>query len=555
MKANKTALKHFIFIRLTTLVLISMSIIATMMYILVIKPTQTTKIIDLHQQAEISRNKINAVLKHYELKLLTIADVLYNRSDSCQPEAIIRNLLRSEPSIYNFLILNNEGKLQHAYKLDDLFIGVDLAKLIPPNLHEGEVSIAISPTENHIHAILKRKKEILILGIDLQEFTKLANTTLKDEIHQVIFDKDRKSIYKDYDIVVTEPGKIINTYETTSNGHNYPFERITVYNQSYVQVSTLIDPGGLDWLLCIRLPVNHYYKTAYTYYSLLGTLVLLFLGSGLILLKNINKQLVNPINQLSNRLLLEDLKNPLHAQDFPISEVHQLYENYQIMLRNLLEKEQKLKEFVYIASHDLQEPLRVITNYIRIIEMEITEQLDPECQKYLNYVSDGARRMKKLIEELLAYSRASEKPLDIKRLSIAKIMAKVENSLSRLIAERQAIIEFTGQDEINADENGLEMLLQNLINNAIKFNDNQPQVKICYHNGTLTISDNGIGIDEKYFDKIMKPFSRLHTNAEYKGTGIGMAIVQKIIERHQWHFDLSSTLGQGTTINITTKRG
>ncbi len=217
---------------------------------------------------------------------------------------------------------------------------------------------------------------------------------------------------------------------------------------------------------------------------------------------------------------------------------------------------QELEQFAYIASHDLQEPLRAVAGYTQLLEAEYRERLDPTAQEYMNYVVDGAARMQQLIRDLLEYSRVGTREQVFASTNCNAVLHLTLENLQVAIAESNAIITQDPLPTITADKNQLVQLFQNLIGNAIKFcRDKPPQVHIA---AKLTdgvwcfeVRDRGIGMKPQYLDRIFVVFKRLHTRKEFPGTGIGLAICKKIVERHGGRIWAESQPEIGTTFYFT----
>jgi signal transduction histidine kinase len=216
----------------------------------------------------------------------------------------------------------------------------------------------------------------------------------------------------------------------------------------------------------------------------------------------------------------------------------------------------ELEQFSYLASHDLQEPLRTVTNYMKVFEEDYYGLLDDTARKYLLSVKTATERMRILIKSLLDFSQLGRNRSCV-YVDCKKIINKVISNLDNIINASDAIIDIDEMPKLNLYEIEMHELFQNLITNAIKFQKkgNQPKIKIRAEeiNNTwkFSISDNGIGIAPIYFERIFDVFQRLHTNEEYEGTGIGLANCKKIVEFHQGEIWVESTLGQGTSFYFT----
>jgi PAS domain S-box-containing protein len=212
----------------------------------------------------------------------------------------------------------------------------------------------------------------------------------------------------------------------------------------------------------------------------------------------------------------------------------------------------ELEHFAYVASHDLQEPLRKITGFIDLLERQYKGQLDEKADEYIERIVDGADRMQRLITDLLDYSRVGQEEISLTPIDLEAVLGRVLSNLGTEIEENSAVITHDPLPTIQANESLVDRLLQNLIGNAIKFRrEETPQVHISAEQkrGELrfSIRDNGIGIDSEDTGKIFMIFQRLHTREEYPGTGIGLAICKKIVERHGGRIWVESKPGQGST--------
>lgn len=213
---------------------------------------------------------------------------------------------------------------------------------------------------------------------------------------------------------------------------------------------------------------------------------------------------------------------------------------------------EELQQFAYVASHDLQEPIRMVRNYIQLLGKRFQTDLDEKSQKYMGYVSEGAERMQVLIDDLLTLSRVSSQGREFKSTNIADVLNTVLRDLKLLIDETKTDIKIENMPAVHADKGQLGQVFQNIISNAIKFRGTaSPKIHISSKENIdqfiISISDQGIGIDPKYFEQIFVIFQRLHTREKYEGSGIGLSLCKKIIERHGGKIWLESQVGKGTT--------
>lgn len=215
-----------------------------------------------------------------------------------------------------------------------------------------------------------------------------------------------------------------------------------------------------------------------------------------------------------------------------------------------------LQQFAYVASHDLQEPLRMITSYLTLLERRYRNKLDADADEFIGYAVNGAKRMKQLIQDLLEYSRVGTHGKPFAPTDFEELLKKVLNNLEVSIIENQAQITHDKLPVLLADEFQISQLFQNLIANSIKFRSEQPpeiHIGSERQNGKwlFSVRDNGIGIDKQYSKRIFVIFQRLHTNSQYPGTGIGLALCKKIVERHGGKIWIRSKPGEGATFYFT----
>ncbi|MGF7118570.1 sensor histidine kinase [Methanobacterium oryzae] len=229
------------------------------------------------------------------------------------------------------------------------------------------------------------------------------------------------------------------------------------------------------------------------------------------------------------------------------------------LIEELKRSNEELKQFAYVASHDLQEPLRTIASFTQLLEIRYKGKFDSDADEFMDYIVEAAKRMQNLINDLLQYSKVMKDRCEFKSVDMDIVLKEALFNLRGAINETKAEIIHDPLPKVVADKNQLIQLFQNIIANSIKFRreDEPPRIHISAKKNTqkdeyiFSIADNGIGMEQQYADRIFKIFQRLHTMEEYDGTGIGLAISKRIIERHNGRIWVESSLGKGSTFYFT----
>ncbi|TXT67642.1 MAG: putative Sensory transduction histidine kinase [Promethearchaeota archaeon] len=255
-----------------------------------------------------------------------------------------------------------------------------------------------------------------------------------------------------------------------------------------------------------------------------------------------------------NAIPLADKLNKIHqllVLSVDITERKKLEKKLQLLVNDLQRSNKELEQFAYVASHDLQEPLRMVASFTQLLQKRYSDKLDTDANEFIEFAVDGARRMQALINDLLILSRVGTRGKPFRKTDMNIILNHVKSNLYNLIKKSKTNINSGPLPVIIADENQMIQLLQNLISNAIKFKRDEPP-QIYLHGETLddkwvfSVKDNGIGIDPKYFEKIFIIFQRLHKKDDYGGTGIGLALCKKIVQRHHGKIWVESKKDEGS---------
>lgn len=287
---------------------------------------------------------------------------------------------------------------------------------------------------------------------------------------------------------------------------------------------------------------------------------------------DVQSKLVMPIlvkEEFWGLLIAHQCSNPREWTQFEIDLMQQLADQLGIALAQsqMLEKETQqrqelarsnadLEQFAYVASHDLQEPLRMVASYLQLIERRYKNQLDADADDFIAYAVDGASRMQTMINDLLSYSRVGTRGKSFQQVDCEAIIGRVFTNLGAAIADHKAVVTHDPLPVVWGDPTQLTQLFQNLISNALKFQGDAPpliHIGVASRPGewVFSVQDNGIGLEPSYRDRIFLIFQRLHSKADYPGTGIGLAICKKIVERHGGVIWVESEPDHGSTFFFT----
>ncbi|UTF52966.1 PAS domain-containing sensor histidine kinase [Natronosalvus rutilus] len=224
--------------------------------------------------------------------------------------------------------------------------------------------------------------------------------------------------------------------------------------------------------------------------------------------------------------------------------------------RRLEESNERLQQFASVASHDLQEPLRMVTSYLQLLESRYSDELDEDAKEFIEFAVDGAERMEAMIDGLLTYSRVETQGKPFDSVNLEAVLDDVLTDLDIRLDETGAKITAEPLPTVSGDASQLRQLFQNLMENALQYSGEQePRVAISAtrdeEEWIVSVSDEGIGIDQEDADRVFKVFQRLHSHEEYEGTGIGLALCKRIVERHGGEIWIDSNPDDGSTFSFT----
>jgi signal transduction histidine kinase len=473
---------------------------------------------------------------------------------------LITNYVNERGFINKIYVLDSEGIVMNTYPNDPLFQDIDLSNLNTINFGSVEPTFSHAVVNNltglnEIYVTQEIEDTTVVITYSLIDTMMYSEEVLTMNQHDLkILDQNNTVVYSSNNRNSYHDANIVKTIPVTYNNKEFTIKTVeNVYGETRYFYENNIDIN--NWR--IKFSVNEsYFESLYrTTNMMIFSVVMLMIIMLLIMIYAFRRHYRQPLLYLNYHFNeVEKRNNTLFNPPITIfKEVQDLNDNYQSMQNEITNREKELSQFTYIASHDLQEPLRMISSYIKIIEMEYFKELDNDGKKYFNYVTDGAKRMKSLIQDLLLYSRSGSE-FKMQSVQLDTIIEKNLETLSLSIKESGAKISVSKLPIVNGDPIKLEQLFQNLISNAIKYHkkDLAPTIKITYKKdiNTITLTDNGIGIETKYLDAIFEPFKKLHAASEYAGTGIGLAICKRVVDFHNWSIEVSSEEGVGTTFSV-----
>lgn len=265
--------------------------------------------------------------------------------------------------------------------------------------------------------------------------------------------------------------------------------------------------------------------------------------------------------ETKNLNILQELRTHAGKMELEIfqrtQEIQEVNRQLEKTAQKLMSSNEQLREFAYVTSHDLQEPLRMVGSYMQLLKKRYQNKLDKDADEFIFYAVDGVERMKALINSLLMYSRIETQGKPFEKIPMQQALNWALANLQTAIEETKAKIIFDQLPSVSGDPIQLGQLWQNLIGNALRYHEANRPIEI--HAGVIEkqdhwqffLKDNGIGIEPQYHQRVFKIFQRLHTNQEYQGTGIGLSVCKRIVERHNGRIWIESQLGQGATFYFT----
>jgi PAS domain S-box-containing protein len=362
-------------------------------------------------------------------------------------------------------------------------------------------------------------------------------------------------VYSETDLKGKTPSQIYSTalglqltteYGKVLKGETVSFEMQGDFSRKYYSVTAtpILDAKGkIDGGMAVLFDITHLKKVEQE----LGEKVSA-LEKSISRLKATETELNDKLSEVSS--LNEKMNQEINIRSF-------IETNLKQYTSELKAKNQELEQFAYVASHDLQEPLRMVASYTQLLAKKYKNQLDADANIFIEFATEGAQRMQNLINDLLAYSKVDNAPRKLSRTDMEEVVNIVRSNLSIKIEETATVMESRNMPVISGYQLQLVPLIQKLAINAIKFVDKSktPIIRVAAEDQSdkwlFSVTDNGIGINPEHRQRIFQIFQRLHTRDKYPGTGIGLAICKKIVERHNGEIWVESVPGEGSTFFFT----
>jgi signal transduction histidine kinase len=361
-----------------------------------------------------------------------------------------------------------------------------------------------------------------------------------DAIDWILLDGDGRILLEKHRFLSPRAAVESASFKRASESHEtsgfveerHPHEGNSVVT-GFARTSGYRDFPGFGWIVLVQVDRAHAYAPINKLVWMIGLIGLLIVAP------------LTGFGIFAARRLVREHDHLLHAR-----------QKLERSITELARSNSDLQQFAYVASHDLQEPLRMVASYTQLLAKRYKGKLDEDADEFIAYAVNGANRMQALIQDLLAFSRVDRQGQQFERTPVEMLLSYALDNLKAAVDESRAVVSHDPLPEVLADERQVLHVLQNLLSNAIKFRGPEPpliHVSAERHGEEwlFSVRDNGIGIDPQYRDRIFVIFQRLHTNAEYPGTGIGLSLCKKIVERHGGRMWMESQPGQGATFYFT----
>ena len=553
-KSKKNLLIHLNFINLLVFLVL---LIATVLiyYQVVYKESSNFRLQVLNDTEMNVKYLIEDKQRHIAMHPITIISILESDLTDNQKRDLIDQIILDSPDLYGVLMIDEDHKTTDIYPYMANTIGYNIVAddLIEEKEGTAYFTNLVSDSiyqEDIVYYVLPHGDGNMLFAhkINIDEIMSSYNIDLDNYFIKII-DDSNKILYSSNGDYVLEDPILDSTKHYVIDDDAFDLMRYTeIDGTEHVYISTEIENS--TWRIKVSTEAQFIFGSTLTNILYPALFFLVMMLSLLVNFIFIRRNMIFPLNQFIDNMNIakEDISKDLILVDSKYDILNKLEENFIDMKDAISERDANLREFAYIASHDLQEPLRMITSYIEILKMEYDDTFDEDGEKYLNYIVDGSLRMKQLIQDLLQYSRSDRFDID-SDIDLNQLVKQVVENMG-YSNHPNVKIHLNQLPVVKGNQTALTQVFQNLISNGVKFNLNDPIINITYKNHCIYIEDNGIGFDSKYIDKVFKPFQRLNSKKDFKGTGIGLSIVKKVIEKHGWKIRVTSVEGEGTKFII-----
>jgi len=466
---------------------------------------------------------------------------------------LINNIIETSDDIEGVFILDKNKVLLDSYPQIENIRGI---------IHLSNLIHSINTNENgyftrsQFDYILNRQVTYFIFEIedsfvavahDIQVQNLIDDYRLGKDTYQThIIDEHNRIVYSSEGNFVMYKSRILDEQQIPDEETSITLKVIENFEGlRFISLDLLIPKS--KWTLRVTVPEHYIHGTFFSNTILPLSFIILAFASLFSSYRLIHSYIVLPLERLRRNLelVIQNKIQNIAPIESNIKILYDLNISFTLMNKAIREREKNLEEFACIASNVLQKPLHTIERALNSIEIELEDSLDKEPVKFIKYATDGSERMRVLIDDLLAYSKSGRIVLD-QSVSLNAVLEDVLYILQYEIDDSQAKFEIANLPNVTGNYNSLLQVFQNMIANSIKFCDEMPEIKIWYEDNKIFIKDNGIGIESKYADTIFEAFKRLHDSEKYSGTGIGLTIVKKIVEKHGWNIQLSTNINSGT---------
>lgn len=462
----------------------------------------------------------------------------------------IQTVIEANPAIAALLLLDSEGRIVSTEPTNAMPIG----SLLPEwTYHLDEASdYAISEpiVDDRSGSIMMyiRPKDctkchyVILYRLDLE----LLLQSMKDNRHEITFSYNKRVLASSMPISDERWRWPFYTEQFIQDKEAHDYSLIQQrLGGTYVVLSGHLN--RLGWTIDIKEKAPQFFDSILRATGVLAGLLTLVMLLQQFIRRRL-RQLVDPIKTLSEGFTQYPLAKVPRLES-SIIEMNALNDGIDTLNESLIKRDETLRQFVFMTAHDLQEPLRTISSYLSLLEEDYFKDASEDARLLIDNIQSAQQRLSALVKALMGYSRIDRERI-FEKLSLNRIVGHVIMNLEEKIREKEAAISIGQLPTIVGDEAQLIILFQNLVENALKYSGHGVKVEISQKDGCIFVKDNGIGIEEQYFETIFKPYSRLHPGHHYQGSGLGLAGVKRIVEINHWRIWLESQENQGTTFWI-----